>query len=101
MIRYDIGLMFLRFIGTLIEYDQIDLVKILRAYFMEIRPIQTKKDYLTALSKIEKLWNAPPKSLDSDRLEVLSLLVEQYEKIHYPIYDPDPMQLSNDFVAKE
>ncbi len=59
---------------------------------MEIRPIHTKKDYLTALSKIEKLWNAPPKSLDSDRLEVLSLLVEQYEKIHYPIHDPDPIQ---------
>jgi len=59
---------------------------------MEIRPIHTKKDYVTALSKIEKLWNAPPKSLDSDRLEVLSLLVEQYEKIHYPIQDPDPIQ---------
>ena len=59
---------------------------------MEIRPIHTKKDYVTALRKIEKLWNAPPKSLDSDRLEVLSLLVEQYEKIHYPIQDPDPIQ---------
>jgi HTH-type transcriptional regulator/antitoxin HigA len=59
---------------------------------MEIRPIHTKKDYLTTLSKIEKLWNAAPKSLDSDRLEVLSLLVEQYEKIHYPIHDPDPIQ---------
>ncbi len=68
---------------------------------MEMRPIHTKKDYLTALGKIEKLWNAPPKSLDSDRLEVLSLLVEQYEEIHYPIHDPDPIQLSNDFVAKE
>ena len=60
---------------------------------MEIRPIHTKKDYLAALSKIEKLWNAPSKSLDGDRLDLLTLLVEQYEKVHYPIQDPDPIQL--------
>jgi HTH-type transcriptional regulator/antitoxin HigA len=59
---------------------------------MEIRPIHTKKEYLAALSKIEKLWNAPSKSLEGDRLEVLTLLVEQYEKVHYPIQDPDPIQ---------
>lgn len=59
---------------------------------MEIRPIHTKKDYLAALNKIEKLWNAPSKSLEGDRLEVLTLLVEQYEKVHYSILDPDPIQ---------
>lgn len=59
---------------------------------MEIRPIHTKKEYLAALSKIEKLWNAPSKSLEGDRLEVLTLLVEQYEKVHYPIQAPDPIQ---------
>ena len=59
---------------------------------MEIRPIHTKKEYLAALSKIEKLWNAPSKSLEGYRLEVLTLLVEQYEKVHYPIQDPDPIQ---------
>jgi HTH-type transcriptional regulator/antitoxin HigA len=56
---------------------------------MEIRPIHTKKEYLAALSKIEKLWNAPSKSLEGYRLEVLTLLVEQYEKVHYPIQDSD------------
>jgi len=33
---------------------------------MEIRPIHTKKEYFAALSKIEKLWNAPSKSLEGD-----------------------------------
>jgi len=33
---------------------------------MEIRPIHTKKEYLAAINKIEKLWNAPSKSLEGD-----------------------------------
>jgi HTH-type transcriptional regulator/antitoxin HigA len=58
---------------------------------MELRPIRTKKDYQTALTEIELLWNAPAKSAETDRLDVLTLLVEQYERQHYPIADPDPI----------
>jgi len=56
-----------------------------------IKPIRTKKDYQTALAEIEQLWNAPAKSAEADRLDVLALLVEQYERQHYPIADPDPI----------
>ena len=58
---------------------------------MELRPIRTKRDYQTALTEIELLWNAPAKSAETDRLDVLTLLVEQYERQHYPIADPDPI----------
>lgn len=60
---------------------------------MEIRPIHNKKDYKAALQEIEALWEAPAKSPLADRLDVLSLLVEQYEKRQHPIADVDPIEL--------
>jgi HTH-type transcriptional regulator/antitoxin HigA len=59
---------------------------------MEIRMIHNKSQYKAALEDIEKLWNAPPKSDEVERLNVLSLLVEHYEKTHFPISDPDPIE---------
>lgn len=59
---------------------------------MEIRTIHNKKEYKAALDEIEQLWTAPAKSAAADRLDVLSLLVEHYEKAHFPIADPDPIE---------
>lgn len=59
---------------------------------MEIRPIHNKKNYKAALQEIEQLWGAPAKSAQADRLEVLTLLVEQYERQHYPMEDVDPIE---------
>ena len=58
---------------------------------MELRPLKTKRDYQAALKEAEKLWNARTDSKDADRLEVLVLLIQAYEAIHYPIPDPDPI----------
>ena len=60
---------------------------------MEIRTIQTKKDYMAALQEIERLWTAPDKSPEAERLNVLALLVEHYEKTNFPIEDPQPIEL--------
>ena len=58
---------------------------------MEIRTIHNKKEYKAALQEIERLWSAPAKSAQAERLDVLTLLVEHYEKTHSPIADPDPI----------
>lgn len=58
---------------------------------MELKPIRTKKEYQAALAKAELLWDAPAKSPEADRLDVLTLLIEQYERQHFPIADPDPI----------
>jgi HTH-type transcriptional regulator / antitoxin HigA len=60
---------------------------------MELRPIRNKREYHAALRKIEVLWETPNGSLGADRLEVLALLVEDWEHKHYPIEDPDPIDL--------
>lgn len=59
---------------------------------MELKPIRTKKDYQAALTEAERLWDAPAKSPDADRLDVLMLLIENYEQRHHPIADPDPIE---------
>lgn len=58
---------------------------------MELKLIRTNKNYRAALAEVERLWDAPAKSAAVDRLNVLVLLVEQYERRHYPVADPDPI----------
>lgn len=59
---------------------------------IEIRPIRSKKDYNAALRQIEALWDSPPKSVEAEALEVLSILVDEYENKHFPIEAPDPIE---------
>jgi len=59
---------------------------------MEIKPIKTEADYESALNQIDRLWDAEPGSAGSDHLEILLALVEAYEKEHYPIEPPDPIE---------
>lgn len=54
---------------------------------MNIKPIRTEEDYRAALREIEQIFHAEPGTAEGDRLEVLSILVEAYERVHYPV-DP-------------
>lgn len=59
---------------------------------MEIRPIKTEADYEATLKEIEGLMSAEADSPQGDRLDVLVTLVEAYEREHYPIGFPDPVE---------
>ncbi len=59
---------------------------------MTIKPIKTKKDYQNALINLEKVFDAKKGSKEGDTLEVLSLLIESYEKEKYRIDAPDPIE---------
>ncbi len=52
---------------------------------MTIRPIRTDEDHAKALREIEALWDAPEGSPEADSLEVLSVLVEDYERRNFAI----------------
>lgn len=58
---------------------------------MKLRPIRSKRDYQEALRQVEMLWNSREGTADADRLEVLVLVVEAYEKKHFPIEAPNPV----------
>jgi len=51
---------------------------------------EAQADYRTALAEIELLFEAVPRTLAGDRLEIVVTLVEVYEKRHFPIEPPEP-----------
>ena len=59
---------------------------------MELKPIRTKRDYEAALKQAEAWWDAPAGSPKAERLDVLVLLIEDYEARHFPIDPPDPVE---------
>ena len=59
---------------------------------MEIKPIKNEDDYKATLSEVERLFDAAPDTADGDRLDVLTTLLEVYEKNHYSIPSPDPVE---------
>jgi HTH-type transcriptional regulator/antitoxin HigA len=59
---------------------------------MEISPIKSESDYMAAMRRIEAIWGADPGTPKGDELEVLATLAEAYERQHYPIDLPDPVE---------
>jgi len=59
---------------------------------MELKPIKTEREYRAALDEAEKLWDAPEKSAEADRLEVLAMLIQAYEEKHYAIPAAEPIE---------
>ena len=59
---------------------------------MEIKPIRTKADYRATLKEVETLMQAEPGPADGERLDVLATLVEAYERKHFPMDLPDPVE---------
>lgn len=62
---------------------------------LAIKSILTnEKEYQSALKEIEGLINNVKKNTpEGNRFELLCLLVENYEDKHFPIDDPDPIDM--------
>jgi HTH-type transcriptional regulator/antitoxin HigA len=60
---------------------------------MELRPIRSRREHAAALKQIETLWDTREGTPEADRLTVLVLLVEDYEREHFPVPAPDPIDL--------
>ena len=59
---------------------------------MNIAPIKTQRDYRRVLKEIESLMTAKRNTPEGDRLDVLVTLVEAWERKHYPLDLPDPVE---------
>jgi HTH-type transcriptional regulator / antitoxin HigA len=59
---------------------------------MNIKPIKNENDYRSSLKRLEVLFDAPIGSLESDEADILGLMIDEYEKKHYPIEAPDPIE---------
>ncbi|MBQ0600780.1 transcriptional regulator [Klebsiella oxytoca] len=61
---------------------------------MNIKPIRNEQDHRDALAVVEKLLakSPAPDSPESERLEVMIMLVEAYENRCYPILSVSPVE---------
>jgi HTH-type transcriptional regulator/antitoxin HigA len=59
---------------------------------MEIKLIKTENDYNQALERLAVVFDAKKGTAEGDELELLGILIEQYENTHFPIDLPDPIE---------
>jgi HTH-type transcriptional regulator/antitoxin HigA len=59
---------------------------------MKLKPIKTEQDYELALKHLDKIFDAQPGTKEGDELEILALIIEDYEDKNYPIESPDPIE---------
>jgi len=59
---------------------------------MNINLIKTEKDYNQALERLEMIFDAKKGTEEGDELELLGMLIDQYENEHFPIDLPDPIE---------
>lgn len=59
---------------------------------MKLKPIKTEDDYIRAMTRLEKIFDAKKDSKEGDELEILAILIEKYESENFPIGMPDPIE---------
>ena len=59
---------------------------------MKIKPIRNEQDYQDALERLDVIFDATKGSEEGDELEILSILIDNYENEHFPIGMPDPIE---------
>jgi HTH-type transcriptional regulator / antitoxin HigA len=59
---------------------------------MNIKPIRNERDYERSLRRVEQLWNSTEGSPENDELGIIATLIDAYEREHYPIDLPDPIE---------
>lgn len=59
---------------------------------MNIYPLHTETDYNNALSRIDEIFEAKPGTPQGDELEILGILIDDFEKRQFPISSPDPVE---------
>ena len=59
-----------------------------------LKPIKTEEQYNHALARVYELMQKDIKidSAESDELEILSILIKEFETDHYPVPSPNPLE---------
>jgi HTH-type transcriptional regulator/antitoxin HigA len=58
----------------------------------ELRPIHSDQDYKKYLEIIDSLIDCTENSPEEELLELISIIVEDYETVHFAIEPPDPVE---------
>jgi HTH-type transcriptional regulator/antitoxin HigA len=60
-------------------------------YKMKIKPIRNETDYENALERLEIIFDAKRGTEEGDELEILAIVIDNYENENFPIGMPDPI----------
>jgi HTH-type transcriptional regulator/antitoxin HigA len=72
------------------------MIKLTQTKFkMNIKPIRSEADYQKALERLEIIFDAKRGTDEGDELEILSILIDNYENENFPIGMPDPISAIN------
>lgn len=67
---------------------------------MEIKPIRSDEAHEEAVREIERLWDAEDGTPEADRLEILTVMVDAWEREHIHFDDPHPIDLLRFVMAQ-
>ena len=59
---------------------------------MEFRLLKTENEYQNALYRLDRIFDAPVGTEESDEADILALLIEDYESRYYQIEALDPIE---------
>jgi len=59
---------------------------------MNVKYIRTEGEYQKGLKRLEEIFDAKAGTPESDEADILGLMIDEYEKKHYPIEAPDPIE---------
>ena len=62
---------------------------------MNIKPIRNEADYQKALERLEIIFDAKRGTDEGDELEILAIVIDNYENETFPIGMPDPISAIN------
>ncbi|MBX9782308.1 MAG: transcriptional regulator [Chitinophagaceae bacterium] len=62
---------------------------------MELRPVKTKKQYNEYLQWVDEQFDkkVQPNSPEGEKLQVVLILIKDYEDKHFPVPMPDPVEV--------
>lgn len=68
------------------------MIKLTQTKFeMKIRPIRNEADYQKALERLEVIFDSKRGTEEGDELEILAIVIDNYENENFPIGMPDPI----------
>lgn len=62
---------------------------------MKIKPIRNEADYQKAFERLEVIFDAKRGTDEGDELEILAIIIDNYENENFPIGMPDPISAIN------
>ena len=67
---------------------------------MDIRPLRDEANHAAALAEIDRLWDAPEGGPEADKMEVLAILVEEYESRQHAFPRATPLEILRYSIAE-